>query len=98
MEKVQYRSFDVPTQVAFWDFDGEHWTGGIAYGDTIICGCCGGIVEISEVYEFAPADIDPLKVFSDWVDLSLEIIGYGPNSEDFANLGKPGQNVEAIIH
>ena len=75
MEKVQYRFFDVPTQVAFWDYDSGRWVGGIAINDYIICGCCGGTFDIAEIYEFAPADIDPLKVFSDWVDLSMEIIG-----------------------
>ena len=44
--------FEVPTQVAFWE--DNHYIGGIAYGTEIICSCCGGVVEIAEVYEFAP--------------------------------------------
>ena len=76
MDKVHYSKFDEPTQVAFWDYDGGHWTGGIAYGTEIICGCCGGVIDIDEVYEFAPKHIDPIKVFGDWVDINAEIIGF----------------------
>ena len=69
-----YESFDVPTQVAFWDVDGDHYVGGITYGDKIICGCCGGIIEIAEVYEFAPEGIEPIVVYNEWVDLSGDIL------------------------
>lgn len=58
--------FKSPTQVAFWDVDGDHYIGGIAYGTEIICGCCGGIVEIAEVYEFAPEGVRPIIVYEDW--------------------------------
>ena len=93
MSKTKFKFFDIPTQVAFWDADGEHWSGGIAYGEVIICGCCGGIIEISEVYEFAPENIEnPIHYFSEWIDLSAEIIGYDTNSEDFADLGKEAQS------
>lgn len=69
--------FDVPTQVAFWDVDGDHYVGGIAYHNEIICGCCGGVVLIDEVYEFTPADVkEPIHVFDKyWVDVSGEIKG-----------------------
>ena len=35
--------------------DGEepYWIGGIAFHDVVICGCCGGTVEISELYKIA---------------------------------------------
>lgn len=56
--------FDVPTQVAYWDED--HYVGGIAYHDMIICGCCGGLMEIKEVYEFAPEGVKPVIVYEDW--------------------------------
>jgi hypothetical protein len=69
-----YESFDVPTQVAFWDVDGDHYIGGIAYGDEIICGCCGGVVEIAEVCEFAPEGIEPIVIYNEWVDLSGDIL------------------------
>lgn len=69
--------FEVPTQVMFWDVDGDYYVGGIAYHDEIICGCCGGIVSIEEVYEFAPTGVkEPIYVFDKcWVDLSQEIMG-----------------------
>lgn len=69
--------FEVPTQVMFWDVDGNHYIGGIAYHDEIICGCCGGIVSIEEVYEFTPTEVkEPVHVFDKyWVDISHEIIG-----------------------
>lgn len=58
--------FERPTQVAFWDVDGDHYIGGIAYGTEIICGCCGGVVEIAEVYEFAPEGIKPVIAYENW--------------------------------
>lgn len=45
----RYDSFERPTQVAFWDMMQDRYLGGIAYDTEIICGCCGGIVEIVEV-------------------------------------------------
>ena len=68
-------SFDVPTQVAFWSEEDGRYVGGIGYGTEIICGCCGGIVEISEVYEFTPVDIIPIiEHDDDWVDLTEQIL------------------------
>ena len=76
--------FNKPVQVAFWDYDGQHWNGGIAYGREIICGCCGGIFEIDEIYEFAPTNINrPILPYDDWVDISAEIIGFNAVSENF---------------
>lgn len=70
----KYNYFEAPTQVKFWD---ECYIGGIAYRDEIICGCCGGIFKISDVYEVAPdtLDNDPIVVYKDWVGLSSEICG-----------------------
>ena len=96
MVKTRYRKFDEPTQIAFWDYDGCHWNGGIAYGTEIICGCCGGIIDIDEIYEFAPDDIDPIHVFDEWLNLSGEIIGYNPGSEEMENLGKADE-IKVII-
>ena len=77
MTEKRYTHFDTPTQVAFWDYDGEHWAGGIAIDDIIICGCCGSIIPIDEIYEFAPEDKqNPICAYSDWVDLTAEIIGF----------------------
>ena len=73
---TENRYFDVPTQVYFWDFDGNHWLAGIAWNQNIICGCCGGVFEIDEVYEYAPAElVHPIIPFNTWVDLSAEITG-----------------------
>ena len=74
MKKYDY--FGVPTQVKFWDYFDEHYLGGIAFRDEVICGCCGGIFDISEIYEFAPDTLeeDPIVVY-DWVDISSEIRG-----------------------
>lgn len=46
----------------------ENYSGGILVdGKYIICGCCGGVIELEEVAEIYP--------YSDWVDISDEIIG-----------------------
>lgn len=70
----KYNYFEAPTQVKFWD---ERYIGGIAYRDEIICGCCGGIFKISDVYEVASdtLDNDPIVVYKGWVGLSSEICG-----------------------
>ena len=73
MEKIL--DFEKPTQVAFWDVDGDHYIGGIAYGSKIICGCCGGVVEIAEVYEFAPEGVTPIVAYDDWEAFDDSIIG-----------------------
>lgn len=71
---MKYDYFEAPTQVKFWD---GCYIGGIAYRDEIICGCCGGIFKISDVYEVAPdtLDNDPIVVYKGWVGLSSEICG-----------------------
>ena len=73
MEKIKY--FDRPTQVMFCDEEGE-WLAGIAYCGEIICGCCGGVVEIEEIYEFCPNNVkNPIYIYSQWIDISDEIRG-----------------------
>ena len=64
--------FEVPTQVAYWDE--SHYVGGIAYHDMIICGCCGGLVEIKEVVEFAPVGVKPIVEYQDWFPFDTEIL------------------------
>ena len=72
---MKYNYFEVPTQVKFWDDCGERYFGGIAYRDEIICGCCGGVFDISEIYESAPDTLkeDPIVIPDRWVDFSHEI-------------------------
>ena len=52
--------------------NGAEWFAGIAYHDEIICGCCGGIVEVSETEQ-----IQPLP----WVNISEAIAGDLPLDE-----------------
>ena len=75
MSEIKY--FDKPTQVVFWDTDGgDHWVGGIAYRDEVICGCCGGVIEISEIYEFAPPTVGcPIREYDEWCSIDDAIIG-----------------------
>ena len=70
-EKKMKKYFETPTQVMFWQ-DAEimrennvDYFVGIAYHDEIICACCGGIVEISEV-----ENIETLP----WVDITDAIL------------------------
>lgn len=73
----KYDCFKFPTQVKFWDYIGDRYIGGIAHRDEIICGCCGGIFYISEIYEFAPDTLeeDPIVVCDNWVDINYDICG-----------------------
>ena len=72
MKKYDY--FEIPTQVKFWD---GCYIDGIAYRDEIICGCCGGIFRISDIYEVAPdtLDSDPIITLSGWKAINYDICG-----------------------
>lgn len=72
---MKYDYFNVPTQVKFWD--GRYYIGGIAYRNEIICGCCGGIFRISDIYEVAPDTLeeDPIVVVDGWKGISDKICG-----------------------
>lgn len=72
MEKKTY--FEQPTQVVWVDED-NHAHAGIAYGDVIICGCCGGTQEISEIYEFAPEGVENPITELEWTSIREEIGG-----------------------
>jgi hypothetical protein len=68
--------FTKPTQVKFLDADYDHYVGGIAYGNEIICGCCGSIFDIDELLEDAdPTDPRPVIIPLEWIDISNEIKG-----------------------
>lgn len=73
-----YKSFRVPVQVRFWD--GEEWDYGIAYGNEIICACCGGTIHVDEVYETFEDDValygltEPAITLLPWIDF-MEAIG-----------------------
>ncbi len=61
----------ITKQVKFVDVDEHTIHGGILIiqGDEqyIICGCCGGVFEIE--------DVEIVKEFPDWIDISDSIIG-----------------------
>ena len=71
--------YDKPTQVKFLDFDGEepYWIGGIAFHDVVICGCCGGVFKIYELYERAEEhkyEDSPIEALI-WIDINEAIKG-----------------------
>ena len=70
--------FETPVQVMFADPDNPgEWLAGIAYKNEIICGCCGGIFEISEIVEMSDGySAHPIYPYAYWNDLSDEIV-YG---------------------
>lgn len=68
--------FEVPTQVKFYEAAEEDYTGGIAYRNEIICGCCGSVLEISDVIAEVEEDgIEEPIVKLPWIDIQSEIIG-----------------------
>lgn len=81
------KHFYCPKQVRFLDLGDtqgkEVWHGGIAIEDSIICGCCGMVFPIADIFadweEYGKEDypnIDtPIEVYDYWVPLSEEIIG-----------------------
>lgn len=73
----KYNYFEAPIQVKFWSYGSNHYRGGIAFRDEIICGFCGYVFDISKIYEFAPDTLedDPIVVYNSWVGLSSEICG-----------------------
>lgn len=62
--------YDAPTQVKFIETtdatDDPRWNGGIAYQDYVICGECGGIIDLEDI-----ANIVELP----WVDITDGIVG-----------------------
>ena len=64
-EKIKY--FDKPTMVRFKDKEQDIELGGIAYRDEIICGECGGIIEIDD------ENFEIVKILS-WCDVSDYIL------------------------
>ena len=66
--------FEQPTQVIWIDSDNVRYEG-IAYHDVIICGCCGGIEKIAEIYEFAPEGVENPITELEWFSIREEIGG-----------------------
>ena len=79
--------FDFPKQVKFLDLGDtqgrEVWHGGIIIDDCIICGCCGTVIPLEEIFadweeygkEEYPNVETPIEIYDYWVPLSEEIIG-----------------------
>ena len=69
-----------PTQVMYTDLreeDTPRWLSGIAYRQEIICGCCGGVIDIDKLVEAGEREGYKKVIFpySSWCDISEEITG-----------------------
>ena len=67
--------FPTPTQVKYYDADGDRYIGGIGWRHYIICGCCGQLIDIDDVLEFTPADKSAIIIAEYWEDISYELGG-----------------------
>lgn len=69
-------SITYPKQVKFYDAETDDYMGGIMIdSETIICGCCGALVDIDEIIEdAAEAGVEPI-IFLEWIPISDAIIG-----------------------
>ena len=89
--------FNEPHQVLFLDPDANEYLAGIAYRNEVICACCGGVFEISELYEFAPAGSEPIKVYGSWIEFG-DSIGVSTDCEEyFENIIKYMPAVEVDV-
>lgn len=70
-------TFEIPTQVKFWDEDRNDYTGGIAFEGKIICGCCGGVIDIEDYLDYSDPDMLPSEkiIPLEWINISKEIKG-----------------------
>lgn len=84
LDRITY--FDEPTQVSFRDPYYELVTGetfddiptivGIAYCGEVICGCCGGIFHLQELFDTADENDFPMSfTVLPWISISEEILG-----------------------
>lgn len=67
--------FPTPRQVMFidpTDSSDNKYAYGIAFGDKIICGCCGGVFEVEEIIEAGKTrPIGPaIRVWHEWENIS----------------------------
>ena len=86
--------YEKPKQVVFADPENPgDWLAGIAFQDSIICSCCGGVFEIEDVVKQAKEDgvINPIYEYEDWSDITDDIVGsvlpdgleYNRSDDDF---------------
>ena len=70
--------YEKPKQVIFADPENPgDWLAGIAFHDSILCSCCGGVFEIEDVVKQAKEDsvINPIYEYEHWSDLTDDIFG-----------------------
>lgn len=68
-----FKNFPIPTQVKFYNIDEDNWLNGIAYNMEVICGCCGGVIPLEELYdeEILEREEYPVRILTNnWVDIS----------------------------
>ena len=66
--------YNEPTQVLFHDESG--WNAGIAFGDKVVCGCCGHVYSIAELIEDCDEDLTyPIYEYKYWVSITNDISG-----------------------
>ena len=85
------KEYNTPTQVVFYDSDESQWCSGIAYGDEVICGCCGSVFALEEIHEGAEADglKSGIYAYSNWIAINAEIMGGElPDGLDYDMNGK----------
>lgn len=81
----RYYYFEKPTQIKFWDIQPQDYVGGIGYHDEVICGECGHVMKINDIYdevaeaaeagEPAPDLNEVIMEYATWVPLNQEITG-----------------------
>lgn len=75
----QFGYFYTPTQVKFFCPTDEEpqWECGIAFRDEIICGCCGAVFSLEDIYYDAEcygiSNEEAIKAYGLWVDFSEHI-------------------------
>lgn len=81
MEKKEYPVyFPQPAQVMYFDYreeDEPRLLTGIAFRQEIICGCCGGVIDINKLVEAGKREGHNKVVFpyNTWEDISEAIDG-----------------------
>ena len=71
---MNIKYFEKPTQVKFYNETDGRFLGGIGYKDFIICGECGCVLNLSDVYDSYQETIkEPVKILN-WIDISYAII------------------------
>lgn len=81
--------YEIPTQVKYRDpyyelmneenEEDRPWIVGIAYESYVICGCCGGIIELKDLFDVAEGD-DENEPFDlqfeelPWIDIKDAIL------------------------